>query len=147
MANDKTSDRSTAPALKSIDAGRHRMPNRPSRLYMCKSFSRFCRRRRTVYNRAMTYQPRYTWQPMRLDQNDHSARLDWCGYDNEEYIGRIRKESGHPANEGWRWSGSWPTSRFGRPPMPSTGYTPNAKRAMQLVEEHWLRCHEVMEQR
>ena len=43
-----------------------------------------------------TYQPKYQWHRTQIDENDPPRDTDWCGFDGELPIGRIRKETHGP---------------------------------------------------
>lgn len=84
------------------------------------------------------YQPRYQWKRTQIDENDPPTELDWCGFDGDTYIGRIRKETAGPTKGLWHWAGSLPrTFRGRRPPTPNSGYCDTARQATQKVEEYW----------
>jgi hypothetical protein len=86
----------------------------------------------------MTYQPRYQWKRTQIDENDPPTDLDWCGFDGDQYIGRIRKETAGPTKGRWHWAGSFPRSLRGRTiPTPNSGHADTARQATQKVEEYW----------
>jgi hypothetical protein len=92
----------------------------------------------------MPYSPRYTWRQTKLDERDTATKYDWCGYDGDQYIGRIWKEFGGPMKGKWHWAGSYPKALKGAPPTPNAGFVDSARLATKMVEEYWDRCFEVM---
>ena len=97
------------------------------------------------YRFAMTdYQPKYKWHRTQLDENDPPRDTDWCGFDGDAPIGRIRKELYGPTKGQWLWSGKFPKTHNGTPPKPIGGYAATARLATQKVEEYWDMSMRVM---
>ena len=90
------------------------------------------------------YQPKYKWHRTQLDENDPPRDTDWCGYDGDAPIGRIRKELYGPTKGQWHWAGKYPKTHIGTPPKPIAGYAATARLATQNVEEYWELSMRVM---
>lgn len=86
------------------------------------------------------YQPRYQWRRTQLDENDPPTDLDWLGYDGDQYIGRIRKDTAGPTAGKWQWAGSYPRKLRDKRILPNTGFVDTARIATQKVEEFWDLC-------
>jgi len=57
---------------------------------------------------ALRYKWQVTW-PRHEDADSH--KTDFCGWDGEIRIGRIRLEPGGPVKGLWQWSGQGPEVR------------------------------------
>lgn len=86
------------------------------------------------------YQPRYQWRRTQLDENDPPTDLDWCGFDGDAYVGRIRKDTAGPTAGKWQWAGAQPRGFRGRAEIPNTGFVDTARIATQMVEQYWDRA-------
>lgn len=86
------------------------------------------------------YQPKYQWRRTQIDASDPPTDYDWTGYDGESALGRIGKEMHGPTKGKWQWSGWYPKSFRGAPPLPNTGWVVNARAATQKCEEYWDKC-------
>lgn len=86
------------------------------------------------------YQPRYQWRQTEIGPKAEPTQFDWCGFDGEAYIGRIRKESAGPMEGQWQWAASYPRLLRGAKEMPNTGHEDTARLATQKIEEFWDRC-------
>lgn len=83
---------------------------------------------------ALRYKWRVTW-PNPEDADSH--KTDFCGWDGEIRIGRIRLESGGPVKGLWQWSGQGPIVR--QRLLPHQGYEETARKAARMVEDYYDR--------
>jgi hypothetical protein len=83
---------------------------------------------------ALQYEWRVTW-PGRGDAESH--KTDFCGWDGEVLIGRIRFEPGGPVKGLWQWSGQGPEVRERL--LPHQGYEETARKAAWMVEDYYER--------
>ena len=60
---------------------------------------------------------------------------DFCGWDGEIRVGRIRYEPHGPKKDFWQWSGHG--GRVGERLTPHQGYVPTAREASRKVEEYY----------
>lgn len=83
------------------------------------------------------YQPLYQWRRTQIDEHDVPTDEDWCGYDGDVGIGRIRLEHGGPKDGQWQWSGHGPHVR--QRILPHQGFAAEGREAMRMVEEYYHR--------
>ena len=82
------------------------------------------------------YQPRYKWRVTWPDEGDKDSwQTDFCGWDGEIRVGRIRYEPHGPKKDFWQWSGHG--GRVGERLTPHQGYVPTAREASRKVEEYY----------
>ena len=97
----------------------------------------------------MTWQKKYIWGRTTFGDElpTELGRDDYCGYDGDQYIGRIFYETGGPTKGLWRWAGACPRPMRGSPNMPNCGYAPTAADAARIVEDYWDRMKVVLAER
>lgn len=82
------------------------------------------------------YKPLYLWSktwPDACDADTH--KTDFCGWDHDICIGRIRLEEFHPMKGQWQWSAQGPLGLERL--WPRQGFSPTAREASRMVEEYY----------
>lgn len=83
------------------------------------------------------YKPLYSWRvtwPDPFDADTH--KTDFCGWDGDVCIGRIRLEDRTPKKGQWQWSGQGPIPIKHRL-LPQQGFVETAREASRKVEEYY----------
>lgn len=77
---------------------------------------------------------KYKWRVTLIDEHD-TPREDYCGWDGNVCIGRIRLEPHGPMKGKWQWSGQEPRTR--KRLLPHQGYEPTARAAARKIEDYY----------
>ncbi|MDO9417054.1 hypothetical protein [Pararhizobium sp.] len=78
--------------------------------------------------------PKYKWRVTWPDDPE-THKTDFCGWDGDIGIGRIRFEPHGLKRDTWQWSGHGPKKL--RRHTPHQGYEPTARKAAAKVEEYY----------
>lgn len=86
------------------------------------------------------YQPKYKWRVTWPDPSDaDSHTTDFCGWDGDVCIGRIRFEPQGLKKNMWQWSGHGPKKLPKGRLTPHQGYEDTARNASAKVEDYYER--------
>jgi hypothetical protein len=97
-------------------------------------FDRTCIEHAYSNQTGMTIELIYKWRATLIDEND-TPRDDFCGWDGNVCIGRIRLEPHGPKKGHWQWSGQGPRVR--QRLTPHQGYEPTAREAARMIEDYY----------
>jgi hypothetical protein len=81
----------------------------------------------------------YRWRKTWPDEGDRDSwETDFCGWDGETRVGRIRFEANGPMKGKWQWSGHGP-DRIAARLTPHQGYEPTPRKAAAMAEDYYER--------
>ncbi len=84
------------------------------------------------------YTPLYSWRITWPDPSDaDSHKTDFCGWDGEIWVGRIRLEAAGPKKGQWQWSGGGPYHGLKRRLLPQQGFVDTAREASRMAEDYY----------
>src|SRR4051794_24497593 len=84
----------------------------------------------------LKYKWRVTW-PDPADADSH--KTDFCGWDGDIRVGRIRQEPHGLQKDLWHWTGGGPDRGVRQRLLPHEGFEPTARVAAHKVEDYYDR--------
>ncbi len=87
------------------------------------------------------YKPKYKWRVTWPDPSDaDSHKTDFCGWDGDICVGRIRFEAHGKMKNKWQWTGQGPVRGISKGRlMPQQGYEDTARNASAKAEDYYER--------